>query len=62
MEQSPREHRIGVTVTQFDERKALKVLKECPKIVQDYFKIIKGQAARWQDIAYQAIGKLKKEN
>lgn len=49
-------------IKQFDEETAKKELKNCPKIVQDYFKLIEQQAIRWKELCLKSISKLKTES
>jgi len=49
-----------ITVKQFDEKRAKEELKKCPKIVQDYVKLLKEHMENWKDISNKAIAKLKK--
>lgn len=45
-------------VIQFDEEKAKAELKQCPKIVRDYFKLLQGHLERNKEITAKAVGKL----
>lgn len=46
-------------VKQFDEEKAKAALKECPKIVRDYVKLLQQHIDKWKGISYNAISKLR---
>lgn len=48
----------SITVKQFDEEKANKELKTCPKIIRDYVKLLKEQVVNWKDIQHKTIQKL----
>jgi intergrase/recombinase len=48
------------TVKPFDEEKAKQAVKECPKIVRDYVKLLTQHMNNWKDISQKAISKLKK--
>lgn len=52
---------MSILVKQFDENRAKAELKRCPKIVQDYVKLLQKQIIGWKDIAGKAIGKLKQQ-
>lgn len=52
---------MSIKVKCFDEATARAELRKCPKIVQDYFKLIERSRDSWEDIAHKAISKLKKE-
>ena len=43
----------------FDDRKAELELKNCPKIVQDYVKLLKDNSERWKQVSETAIKKLR---
>lgn len=45
----------------FDEAKAKEELKKCPKIVQDYFKLINKHWDNQKDITNKAIAALREE-
>jgi len=48
-----------ITVKAFDEKKAKQEIKNCPKIVRDYFKLITESRDRWEELTKKAIAKLK---
>lgn len=45
----------------FNEELAISELKKCPKIVQEYVKLLKQHNENWKDIANKAITKLKEK-
>lgn len=49
----------SITVKQFDEEKAKQELKNCPKIVRDYVKLLKEQVVNWKDIQNKTMKKLR---
>lgn len=53
---------MSIQVESFDDRKAEEVVKTCPKIVQDYIKLLKQSKDRWEDLTQKAIKKLKEQN
>lgn len=46
-------------VKQFDVHKAKQELKECPKIVRDYVKLLEEHNQRWKELAQKAIAKIR---
>ena len=46
-------------VKQFDEATAKAELKKCPKIVQDYFKLIQNHYEKQKELTALAISKLR---
>lgn len=50
---------MSIQVECFDEKKAEKELKNCPKIVQDYVKLLKDSNERWKGLTNKAILKLR---
>lgn len=45
---------------QFDITKAKQELKNCPKIVQDYVKLLEQHNKRWKELTQKAIVKIRK--
>lgn len=43
----------------FDDKAAEIALKDCPKIVKDYVKLLKENKVRWQDLTNRAINRLR---
>jgi len=50
---------MSIEVNCFDEKKAEQELKNCPKIVREYVKLLKENNERWKELAQKAISKLK---
>lgn len=50
---------MSIQVKQFNETKALQELKNCPKIVRDYVKLLKEHLDISRDTTNKAIKKLK---
>ena len=50
---------MSITVKHFNEHKAKEELKKCPKIVQEYFKLIMGHYEKQKELTTKAISKLK---
>lgn len=49
---------MSITVKTFDEQKAKDELKKCPKIVQQYVKLLQDHIINLNDLNKKAIGKL----
>ncbi len=52
---------MSIQVNCFDDKKAENELKKCPKIVQDYVKLLKQSSEHWKDISYKALKKLREK-
>ena len=53
---------MSIQVKEFNQEKALEELKKCPKIVQDYVKLLTKHKIAWEEIATKAINNLKKQS
>jgi hypothetical protein len=49
---------MSIQVKVFDEKKAKEILKTCPKIVRDYYKLLNDSLNRQKDLTEKAIQKL----
>lgn len=47
------------TVKPFDVDKAKKELKDCPKIVRDYVKLLEKHNQKWKELTQKSISKIK---
>lgn len=52
---------MSIQVNCFDDRKAEAELKNCPKIVRDYVRLLKESNERWQQLTNKAISKLREQ-
>lgn len=52
---------MSIQVKVFDERKAKDKLKECPKIVRDYVKLLEYRLDIQKQLTAKAIGKLREK-
>ncbi len=50
---------MSIQVSCFDAKKAEAELKNCPKIVRDYVKLLKESNERWKEITNSALFKLR---
>jgi len=50
---------MSILVKEFNEKLAKEELKKCPKIVQDYVKLLVTHRDNWKSLCAQAIGKLR---
>ena len=56
---NPKLNKMSILVKEFNEKLAKEELKKCPKIVQDYVKLLVTHRDNWKSLCAQAIGKLR---
>ncbi len=52
---------MSLQVKIFDLEKAKKELKNCPKIVKDYVRLLEENSKRWQELVNHSIQKLREK-
>ena len=53
---------MSIQVKVFDENKAKQELKNCPKVVRDYVKLLEECLKNQQDLTAKAISKLREKS